>query len=93
MFDYDLYENIDEYEKWLSMIYTNGVCVFEPPQSVGSGRARKQPQKYIKTNEWFDRYMKEQNIWMALKGKTPVKPGYKEFEDDLDVLLLWFNEV
>jgi hypothetical protein len=93
MFDYDKYENIDEYESWLAMLYHNGVRVFEPPKSIGSGRARKQPVKYFKTNEFFDRYMKEQNIWMTLKGKTPVKPGYKEFEDELDVLLLWFNEV
>ena len=93
MFDYDLYENIDQYESWLSMIYSHGVRVFEPPKSVGSGRGRKQPVKYIKANEWFDRYMREQNIWMALKGKTPVKPGYKNYESDIDVLLLWFNEM
>jgi hypothetical protein len=37
--------------------------------------------------------MREQNIWMALKGKTPVKPGYKNYESDIDVLLLWFNEM
>jgi hypothetical protein len=93
MFDYDHPDNMDQYEIWLTMLYKNGVRVFEPPKSVGSGRARKKPAKYFKSNQWFDRYMCEQNTWAALKGKTPVKPGYKKYESDIDVGLLWFNEV
>jgi len=91
LLDYHKPENMEQYESWLSLIFNNGVRVFTTPKSVGSGRARKQPVKYLSTNDWFDQYMKEQNTWQALKGKTPVKPGYKAREETLEIMLPWFE--
>lgn len=91
MMGFDDPANISEYERWLELLFSNGVNVFSPPKSVGSGRARKQLLKYFKTNKWFDQYMREQNTWAVLKGKTPVKPVYRKCEEPLSWMLPWFD--
>lgn len=77
----------DELDKFLTLIRANGVEVFQPPRTPGSGRARKRPETYLKANPWFDQYMREQNTWAVLKGKTPVKPGYKKYEPITESIL------
>lgn len=67
-------------ENFLELVRSNGVVIFQPPKSVGSGRARKTPETYLKANEWLDKYMREQNLWAAIKGKSIVKPCYRKFE-------------
>jgi len=67
-------------DKFLKLMRDNDVEIFQPPKSVGSGRARKRPQTYLKANSWLDQYMREQNTWAVLKGKSPVKPGYREYK-------------
>ena len=67
-----------ELNTFLELLRSNDVLVFQPPKSPGSGRARKLPQTYLRANPWLDKFMREQNTWAILKGKSPVKPGYKE---------------
>lgn len=91
LLDFDNTKNITQFENWLEMLFNNGVRVFSPPKSPGSGRARKKQLKYFKTNKWFDQYMREQNTWATLKGKTPVKPVYKKHQEEEPWLLPWYE--
>lgn len=65
-------------DKFLRLMHSNEVEIFQPPRAPGSCRGRRLPQTYLKANHWLDQYMREQNTWAVLKGKSPVKPGYKE---------------
>jgi hypothetical protein len=75
----------DDLDDFLRLLDKHEVKVFQPPKAVGSGRARKKPETYLMANKWLDQYMCEQNTWAVLKGKIPVKPGYKKYEEAFEI--------
>jgi hypothetical protein len=70
----------NELDAFLKLVAFNDVKIFQPPKSVGSGRARKQLGTYLKANKWLDNYIKQQNTIAVLMERRPVKPTYKKYE-------------
>lgn len=80
MLDIHVPSKIQQLEDFLNLLKSNNVEIFSPPVTPGSGRARKSPITYLKANKWLDEYMEGQNLFSQIKGKFPVKPGYRDYQ-------------
>lgn len=70
-------ETINEFKDFLKV---NDCEIFYPYKSSGSGRARKKPELYIKTNSYFDKWIKGKNLFNVIQGKQIIKPSYVKYD-------------
>lgn len=83
MLDIHKPNQLNEVQDFLKLLDEHEVIIFQPRKSPGSSRARRMILTYLKSNKWLDQYIKEQNTWAVLKGRTSVKPQYKRYEPEL----------
>ena len=86
LLELDNHMKYEAMESFVERLYNNGCRIFTPPHYRGPGVMRH-PEQYILTNSWFDKFMSEQNTWAVLKGKSPVKPGYKKYQEQSEILI------
>lgn len=84
LLDFKTEEQITLFRKLLEL---NDCVVFQPPFSRITSGPTKRPDYYIKSNSWFENYIKGQNTFGVLKGKRVVTHAYKKYEPERPLTL------
>lgn len=76
-------ENSVEHSKFLKLLEENSVETFQPPYSKITTGPTRRPDRYLKSNRWLDKYIKDNNLVARLSDRIPVNPSYKNYEENV----------
>lgn len=74
-------KDYDGINMFVELLRKHEVEIFQPPYCKRTSGPTRRPEHYIKTNKWFDEYMKGKNLFSVIQGGKQVKSTYKKYDE------------